>query len=308
MPRPSAALLLLLLLVAPPGTARAQGDPAWVRFTDPVESAFTVEIPEGWRVAGGVRRFAPSEAPAWVTAASPDGAQTVFAGDPNVGTFLLPNEPFMSTEGAQVPWLHNRGATVMRYKPGAEYAAAYGARALSAQCTDVRVAGTQPLPQLEDTLRPNVQNATRIDAGAAEFTCRRGGQEMAAGVAAATVLTTFQGGSGGLWQVPVLSGFLAPKGQEADVQAKLDHLLGSFAFDPQFQAAMRRANEQEEAAARAQAAAASSRPAAPAPVAPTPYQPTARPRRCDDLQQERICAISGGRLLSSDGCLRCVSQ
>lgn len=298
------------MLLAPLGTARAQSDPAWVRFTDPVESAFTVEVPQGWRVAGGIRRFAPSEAPAWVTAVSPDGAETVFAGDPNIGTFLLPSAPFMATEGAQVPWLHNRGATIMQYKPGAEYAAAYGTRALSGQCTDVRVAGTQPIPQLEDTLRPNIQTATRIDAGGAEFTCRRGGQEMAAGVVAATVLTMFPGSNGGLWQVPVLSGFLAPKGQDANARAHLDHLLGSFAFDPQFQAAIRRANEQEEAAAQAQAAATASRPvtAAPAPAAPTPYQPMARPRQCDDLQQERICAISGGRLLSSGGCLRCVSQ
>jgi hypothetical protein len=29
----------------------------WVKFTDPVEHAFTIDVPAGWRVSGGIKRM-----------------------------------------------------------------------------------------------------------------------------------------------------------------------------------------------------------------------------------------------------------
>lgn len=38
------------------------------------------------------------------------------------------------------------------------------------------------------------------------------------------------------------------------------------------------------------------------------YRPLARGPQCDDLQQQRICAINGGRLITSGGCMKCVTD
>jgi hypothetical protein len=38
------------------------------------------------------------------------------------------------------------------------------------------------------------------------------------------------------------------------------------------------------------------------------YRPLARGPQCDDLQQQRVCTINGGRLITSGGCMRCVTD
>ncbi len=295
--RRASALGIMALLLSGFGPAAAQPVAQWVTFTDPVEHAFTIEVPQGWRIAGGIRRYAASEAPAWVTAQSPDGSIELFLNDPSVGNFTLPTAVF--AEGAQVPGVHNRPWTVMRYRPGAEYAAKYGLQSLPAACQDVRQAGMQARPNVEAVMRQTVQGASRLDGGEADFTCTRGGRALTATVIAGTALTNFPGG-GGVWQVPVLFGGLSPPGQEAQAAEVLLHMQGSYKADPQFLAALRQAGEQELP------------PPAPLPGrlggGVTPYRPIVPVGpRCDDLQQQRICNMNDGHLVSSGGCLKCVS-
>src|SRR5215472_2754721 len=60
------------------GGGAANPDMTWTRFTDPVEHAFTIDVPKGWQVAGGTRRMNAVEIRAGVDALSPDGAITLF--------------------------------------------------------------------------------------------------------------------------------------------------------------------------------------------------------------------------------------
>lgn len=292
---------------APPGFPQAPiAAPtiAWTNFTEPSEGAYTVEVPQGWRAAGGVRRYAASEAPTWLTAQSPDGATEIFLGDPALAPFYLPSQ--YTVEGAQVPGLNNRPATVMRYRPGAEYAAIYGSRSLATICANLQLQASRPLPQLEDEMRQHVQTATRLDAGEANFTCDRNGQPTVAAVIAGTGLVMFPGGNGGFWAVVAIRGYLAPAANASEAERVLSHVAASFKPNPQFIATIRQASEEAEARARAQTDAQSRMPAPS--MAPTPYSPRPRASACDDLQQQRICAINEGHLVVSGGCLKCISQ
>jgi hypothetical protein len=56
-------------------------------FTDPAEHAFTIELPAGWAVDGGVRRVSDVYVPYWVRAVAPNGAIEIFFGDPDVPMF-----------------------------------------------------------------------------------------------------------------------------------------------------------------------------------------------------------------------------
>ena len=311
----SAALLasasVALAQTTGPGFTAAQPAGAatgWTKFTEPSEGAYTVEVPQGWQAAGGVRRYAASEAPVWLTVESPDHSTELFLGDPSLAPFFLPGQ--YSPEGSQMPGVHGRAATVMRYRPGAEYASLYGTRSLASVCSNVQPQGTQPVPALESEMRQHVQSATRLDAGEARFSCERNGQRLDAAVQAGTALQMFPGGNGaGFWAVLAIRGYLAPAGQGAQAAQLLDHITASFTPAPQFLAGLQQANAAEEEIARRQA---QQPPPAPSPL-PTPIpapvpRPSPQASACPgDLQQQRICNINDGHLVVSGGCLRCIS-
>ena len=66
-------------LRGPPADASAR--PRYATFTDPVERAFSMEVPEGWKVQGGTKRPSTAAVQGSVQATSPDGAIVVYAGD-----------------------------------------------------------------------------------------------------------------------------------------------------------------------------------------------------------------------------------
>lgn len=302
------------------GAALAQAPQAggWSRFTDPTEHAFTVAAPPGWQVSGGVKRIAPSEAYPWMTAVSPDGATELFIGDPDVPMFMMPNPQMGMREGSQTPGLH-RPARVMRYRPGAEFAAMYGASSLPQVCSNVRLLKTEPFPELEDEIRGKMmvpaQGNTRLDTGSASFTCEKDGQRYSALVAAGTFLLD-PTGVGGNWQAVTVFGFRAPQGHEAEAVQVLAKVRQSLQVNPQWDQALTQASQAEgEAIQRRNAAQAAAQP--PAPMI-RPYVPMTGAGagvgstivvgpRCDDLQQRRICNLNDGHLVSSGGCLVCVN-
>jgi len=66
-------------LRGPPADASVR--PRQATFTDPVERAFSMEVPEGWKVQGGTKRPSTAAVQGSVQASSPDGAIVVYAGD-----------------------------------------------------------------------------------------------------------------------------------------------------------------------------------------------------------------------------------
>lgn len=284
----------------------AQPGGGWTRFTDPTENAFTLDVPQGWRVAGGVRRFAPSEAKTWVTAVSPDGGTEIFLGDPSIPLFDLPNPAMGLQEGGQAPGLH-RPLTVMRYRPGAEFAALYGTRSLAGVCSNVQMQGTQARPDVEEELRAKVSASTRLDAGMASFECERGGQKFSAAVVAGTDLYD-PTGAGGVWGVNVLFGFRTPQGGEAEALQVLGHMRESLALNPQWEAALKQAGDQEtqelqrQNAARAQQPQFASPGLAPAARGAPPQRDIMTPfliqhAAKEDQHQEFMCHIRNGGVL-----------
>src|SRR5579863_9694063 len=56
-----------------PSAPSVGGQIAWSVFTDPMEHAFTMDVPSGWSVHGGVHRISAIQVPFSVRAVSPDG-------------------------------------------------------------------------------------------------------------------------------------------------------------------------------------------------------------------------------------------
>src|SRR5579884_1652133 len=52
----------------------------WTRFTDPVENAFFIDVPAGWKAEGGLVRRSPVDYSMFLRALSPDNAIMLIVG------------------------------------------------------------------------------------------------------------------------------------------------------------------------------------------------------------------------------------
>jgi len=70
------------------------GPVTYVNWRDPLEGAYTLQVPRGWQVSGGAYRLSATDVRDSATMFSPDGQMRVFIGDTNIGAFIEPNQTF----------------------------------------------------------------------------------------------------------------------------------------------------------------------------------------------------------------------
>jgi hypothetical protein len=237
----------VLALALLSGTARAQPAPmAWTRFVEPDEAVLSLEVPQGWVVTGGLKRFSAIVARPWFTATSPDGKIRIFLGAPDLPGYMLPKPG--QAEGGEVPppLPQVPPSTVLTYRAGAAFAGYYGRTWLAASgCSGAAPHGTRAMPEIAraeaaraaDEIRgmPYAAGFTppQHDAGLASFRCKSDG--TSAGVIADTVRPL----SAGFWFVPLVVGYRTDRGQEAEALAILSHMLDSRQWNAEWDQKMR---------------------------------------------------------------------
>jgi len=213
--------------------APAESRVSYSRFQDPREGSFSIDVPTGWKVDGGMIRKSTVDVRAYVFATSPDNSTLIRVGDPDIGSFIPPTQTLGMTgfrEGSQYSPGYGNVMTVRRFVPGPAFAQEYAYKlARIMQASPPQFKTVKPLPQYSSTT--NVGPAVRQSiAGEADFTCMRGSQEFAGTVWAQTTGTTMPGieGGGGIWTVSILIDFLAPAGKAAATDAIVQHMVQSF--------------------------------------------------------------------------------
>jgi len=246
MAKPLCTALLIALLPAvavaanpPAGKNAARPDIQWVRFTDPVEHAFTIDVPAGWRVSGGTRRMNAVEIRSGVDAVSPDGTIALFYGDAGVPIFTVPSQ-MLAMAGLRQGMTYNPGQGVqmliMPYLNGEAFAAQWGAQRIAQGCAGVLRTNNRARPdssQAIDMAYAQGGIRTSIIAGEASFACTLGGAPATGYVFAATELVQSQ--MGALWDVKSLVGFTATTPRAAGAYGLLTHMVASFAIDRNWQ-------------------------------------------------------------------------
>ncbi len=209
---------------------------SYVTFTDPLEQAFTVEVPQGWPVSGGMHRYAAVDVRPEVDVSSPDGGIRLRYGDQSIGPFEAPN-PLLAqagySAGTQVSNGYGVTFQIDSYVPGAEFAQQYVQSAWASLCPGLSVVNSTDRPQSAAALNQQVSAfastgvQAHFDAGDVSFTCANGlrGYEFAA-----TLDTTSE--SGTIWMIYNLLGYLAPAAQTSQAQQALDHMAATFRQDP----------------------------------------------------------------------------
>jgi hypothetical protein len=180
-------------------------NPSWTTFVDPFEHAFTMTIPAGWRVTGGLLRHSPIDPNICMRLVSPDMRTLIILGDPQMGIYLTP-------QPALLGWLSPPPGPIPQrpYLSGVDYARAYVLETLAKTLDAVALAGQKPRPDLAQGRHTQFNPMARHDGGEATFTCRRGGEAAVGFIGVDTYIYGWPIQGGVLWGVGLLLGFVAP--------------------------------------------------------------------------------------------------
>jgi hypothetical protein len=219
--------------------APAEPQVQWTTFTDPSERAFSLQVPAGWQVEGGMRRFSSVDVRPGIVARSPDGSMEIFIGDQGLGAFTTPNSMTQFAglhEGSVYQMGYGNSSIIASYRPGDAFAQGWGAQRIGRVCGSPRPIGGRPLPEADRAIdfgyqQGGVQASNR--SGEADFDCNWNGAPGAGYVFSSTQLIQVQNSSG-LWMVSALGGFAGRADHAKQAAEILAHMTGSFQFEPQW--------------------------------------------------------------------------
>jgi hypothetical protein len=210
--------------------------PAYVRWSDPREGAFSLEVPTGWSVQGGMFSFQLSDARPAVEAVAPDQSIRINVGDAKIPPFCVPNAMLSMTGFREGSWYspgYGLQMQVWRYMTGVEFARHY-------------ITAFRPYPQLTVTAqqdRPDIAHLlsagalqmpgmmrTTITAGEVYFTYGGAPPPFVGYCLVATRLTeTFNIAN---WNIEALWTCVATQARAAAAKEILTHMMTTFTPNP----------------------------------------------------------------------------
>lgn len=198
----------------------------WVKYEDPMEQAFTVEVPKGWTVSGGMFRLGYSDHRPMIDMTSPDGTINIRVGDVAVGPYFLADQ--FHHEGEIYPLGAQGQPMVAHYRTGQQFAEAYGKARFTRLCDRLmREQATMAPPakakamfeqSLKDRQRTGNSNLPASD-GEVVYDC-----ESALGQRTAFAYVQTGMFDATMWIVGAVDSYVAPAGQLELARSILDHL------------------------------------------------------------------------------------
>lgn len=195
--------------------------PAWTTFQDPYEQAFTIEVPQGWRIGGGLGRVGFDDYRFMIDLLSPDGQTNIRLGDIAVPPYALLDGRHAAGTVDDIGLFAQ--PVFASYRSGPEFAALYARVRFYKTCSNPTGDTTDVNFSIPDFL-PNATTGQQSSVGRIAYLCNSGQQ-----IAYADARTTL---SPNLWMVPTLASFIAPRAQLSLAQAILLHMAQTFKLNP----------------------------------------------------------------------------
>jgi hypothetical protein len=176
----------------------------WTDFQDSFEHAFSLSVPQGWMVQGGLFRFGFSDYRLMVSVKSPDGKIDLRIGDVTIPSYAPPSA-YHPREGQPYDLGAQAQLVIARYRTGAQYAVLYSQARFGTLCQN-----PQQNPSTIDFTMPDylpMESVQRSSTGQIEWLCQTSDGPRVA----LTFTRTLDGGQ--LWQVPTMVSLLAPSDQ-----------------------------------------------------------------------------------------------
>jgi len=244
-----AALVTLISGIS--GAARAQKPtnpppppalPQMISWADTTEQAFTVNVPNAWRISGGTHRNSPIDARNYVVAESPDGAIKVWIDDPDVLPKQAPHPAYY-----RLGWYEGRVVqspagplAIERFQTGAQYAQQYTSLK---QCRNAQKLSAFDMPRETQQINQSIAAAAtrarvQVRSSAGDFTFRCDGRSGYAYAVTVLAFTTPQGPQ--TWAVYKLAGYLSDEVHLDVARYVMNAMIASFRMDPNWEARYQR--------------------------------------------------------------------
>ena len=226
-----------------PGKRAPVGAVQYVRWTDPLENAFSLSVPQGWKVIGGMYRFAATDSRAEMVVVSPQGGILIKLGLKEFGRFMEPMPGVPGMKSGALSQHDGSRLQIMPYLSGQQFARYYVER-VRLECAGVRVISSNNHPELAGNISREAQAdqlpAGQVTAGDVTFTCNAQGVELRGYFIAATMRignnASNRGMGGAMWFVYKLGGYLtAPEWQQDAERIALD-VIHSIQANPSWRA------------------------------------------------------------------------
>jgi hypothetical protein len=200
---------------------------SWVTYTDSAEGAFSMEVPVGWQVDGGMYRFGYFDVRWMMDIRSLDGKLIIRIGDPNVPPYVLPG-PHSGPAGRPAIKPQMYQMMVDNYREAKPYAETYAKHRFANVCSFLTPRDTEWTPAMPPAWQ-NEAGARATEASIA-YDCATSDGPRIVNVYARNTLH----GNDGLWQVdPIISIIATPDGVHL-AQAMTQRMINSWQVTPQW--------------------------------------------------------------------------
>lgn len=204
---------------------RDVSDLRWEKFQDPFEHAFTIEVPQGWTVKGGLFRVGYSDYRPMLDLRSPDGKTQIRSGDVAIPSYTSLNQ-YHTREG-EINDLGAQGQSVYaRYRTGKEFAGLYALTHFKTLCQTLTPQETDQTSPVKEANSGKDGANIKTSAGAITYRCDSSQGSRTVYVYARTTV------SQPLWQVTSLVSFIAPTDEVPLARGVLMHGSQTFHVDP----------------------------------------------------------------------------
>jgi hypothetical protein len=214
----------------------------FARIDEPIEHAFTVELPASWKSGAGINRTSDVATVASFWSEIP-GSVRIQMGDPQIPVYRLPDWQTQFAKKHEGDVLQNLSSRVVirHYIGGPAYARRY-AMGFGSWCKNVQIISAKEDPEWAAPLNAQRLNMPlHYDYGHVSFTCTLKGTPMRGQILMGTGISNAPGQGGAnngvsLWWVDRLLFWFAKPELAATAESALEHAWASYRVSPKWTA------------------------------------------------------------------------
>ncbi len=206
---------------------RSEDSLHWVNYTDNAEGAFSMDVPVGWQVEGGMYRFGYFDVRWMMDVRSLNGNVIIRIDDPSVPPYVLPG-PHSGPAGHAAIRQGMFQMVVDNYREAQQYAESYAKRRFGSSCSSMTERASDWTPALPQAWRDQ-QGVKTTEASIAYDCATTDGPRVVNVYARDTVV-----GNEGLWVVDPIISIIAKPGDLALAQQMTQHMINSWQETPRW--------------------------------------------------------------------------
>ena len=204
------------------------GNPYWVRYTDNAEGAFSIDVPVGWQVEGGMYRFGYFDVRWMMDIRSLDGKVIIRINDPNIPPYVLPG-PHSGPAGHPAIRPGMFQMVVDNYREAKPYADSYTRRRFASVCTSMTPTQAEWTPTIPPAWREDPPPVRISDASLAYKCDTSDGPRIANAYAVSAIH-----GHDGLWMIDLMITVLATPDRLQQARSMTQKMIDSWEETPQW--------------------------------------------------------------------------